>query len=147
MNKVVTLPAFKGLQNVSIDKFNLPSSDPLKGINVEAATTLDNPSVTTIELGDIEFDQYYKNASIGSFSSTNVTLVPGPNHLNLKGHIIAINTSNTEALSNMFTLFLGGTGTPLEVVGKSVVPPLGPVSWLSAGFVGNAMVCKSDELL
>ncbi|KAJ3147540.1 hypothetical protein HK101_002218 [Irineochytrium annulatum] len=134
LNKVVTLGGFQGLSNVTITSFNLPDSDPMAGIRLETTTALQNPSHISIELGDLNFDSYFGATKIGSLSGTNVTLHPGENDLSLNGRLIPM--KDTTSLSQVFTFFVGGKGSVLDVVGTSVLGPLGYVSWLNAGFDG-----------
>ncbi|KAJ3316760.1 hypothetical protein HDU76_001562 [Blyttiomyces sp. JEL0837] len=136
MNKKVVVGGFAGFTGVTIDAFDLPESDPTKGIVIQTKTTLQNPSIITIELGQLNFDTYVNGSNIGSLTAEKVTLAPGKNSLDLNGHLKAINASDVDTLSSVFSFYLGGTSNPLIVNGTSVVPAAGPASWLSAGFVG-----------
>ncbi|KAI8850001.1 hypothetical protein BC829DRAFT_488967 [Chytridium lagenaria] len=119
MNKVVTMKGFSGLKEVTIKEFNLPDSDPTRGIRLITNTTLVNPAQITMELGDLYFDSYFKGQKLGDLNGVGIKLEP--------------------RLSEVFSFFVGGRSSKLVVQGTRVVPPLGEVSWLSAGFVGLQM--------
>jgi hypothetical protein len=136
MEKIVTLAGFDGLTKVSIDKFDLPDSDPSRGIRLVTSTTLENPSAITIDLGALYFNASYNNRAIGTLEGTNVSLKPGTNKLSLNGRLSAIDPADTQSLSDVFTMFVGGVGSKMKVTGTRVVSESGPVNWLNAGFVG-----------
>ncbi|KAJ3103348.1 hypothetical protein HDU96_009295 [Phlyctochytrium bullatum] len=139
LDKVVKLPGFGGLTNVTISQFDLPESDLTKGININTKTIVQNPSVISIALGDLAFDSYVQGNKIGSLTSKGVTLSPGSNTLQLDGFLKAIDPKDVTTLGEVFSFYVGGKDTKLGVVGTSVNPPLGPCKWLSAGFVGLEM--------
>ncbi|KAJ3095144.1 hypothetical protein HDU97_007233 [Phlyctochytrium planicorne] len=140
LDKVVTLDGFSGLKNVTIKTFDLPESDPTKGIVINTVTNVANPSFITIELGNLEFDSYVEGSKIGSLSSKEpVKMAPGDNKINLNGHLRAIDPKDLATLGNVFSFYVGGKDTKLEVVGTKVSPPNGECKWLSAGFVGLVM--------
>ncbi|KAJ3416248.1 hypothetical protein HDV05_002538 [Chytridiales sp. JEL 0842] len=136
MDKVVTLAGFDGLNKVSIDKFDLPDSDPTAGIRLSTETTLINPSAITIELGDLYFSSSYNNRSIGTLQGSNITLTPGSNKLMMNGRLTTIDPKDTQALSDVFTMFVGGVGSQMKVTGQQVISNGVAVSWLNKGFVG-----------
>ncbi|KAJ3205449.1 hypothetical protein HDU67_008831 [Dinochytrium kinnereticum] len=142
MNKIVTMKGFSGLKDVVIKSFNLPDSDPIRGIRLTTQTQLINPAQISIELGDLFFDSYFKNERLGDLSGTGITLRPGVNDLVLSGRLVPLN--DTDKLSEVFSFFVGGRASKLVVKGTKVVPPLGEVSWLSKGFVGLEMEVSLD---
>ncbi|KAJ3202343.1 hypothetical protein HDU67_000616, partial [Dinochytrium kinnereticum] len=136
LDKVVSL---NGLKNVTITSFDLPTSDPTKGITIATTTLLQNPSPITIQLGNLTFDSYVLSSKIGVLSAADVTLTPGPNSLSLNGHLRAIDQKDVAVLGEVFSFYVGGVGTKLRVVGTEVAPPKGSCRWLEAGFVGLPM--------
>ncbi|KAJ1560165.1 hypothetical protein HK405_008000 [Cladochytrium tenue] len=139
LDKEVTVGAFQGLKNVSIVKFNLPSSDTTNGITLQTTAQLENPSTITVELGTLSFDTVFQGARIGSISGSGITLTPGSNLLSLSGSIKPTDQNATSLLSTLFTAFIGGQSSPLSVVTTNVVGPNGPVSWLQKGLDGLAL--------
>jgi hypothetical protein len=134
IDKVVTLASFGGFKNVSINQFDLPTSDPVQGIVMKASSTMINPSTISLAgLGKLDFSVSYSNATVGSLSATDVSLVPGANPLNLNGFI---KTDNLDILSQMFTAFVGGQSSPIKVVALKITPPNGEIDWLSKSFAG-----------
>ncbi|KAJ3308467.1 hypothetical protein HDU76_003956, partial [Blyttiomyces sp. JEL0837] len=79
---------------------------------------------------------------IGTLSGSNVSLVPGANHLALSGRLDPIDPNDTALLSDVFTLFVGGKDSTLGVNGTSVITNGSPIGWLNAGFVGTALTVK-----
>ena len=132
--KVVSLNGFGGFKNVSVDKFNLPSSIPNMGITLNSASTLFNPSEISIAaLGQLDFLAYYQNVAIGSLSAKNVSIHPGPNSMNWNGFL---QTKDTNALSQIFSAFVGGVSSTITVVAQQISPTNGPCVWLSKSFQG-----------
>ncbi|KAJ1561153.1 hypothetical protein HK405_004772 [Cladochytrium tenue] len=145
IDKSVTLVGFDGFKDVSIESFNLPSSDPTKGITLNAVTRLGNPSVVTIEVGSLYFNADFMGAQIGTVSVTNVTLRPGNNYLNLTGYIKPIDANATELLSEFISYFVGGESSPMTVVNTNVICPNGPVAWLQKGLIGVALTVSLSQ--
>jgi hypothetical protein len=110
---------------VHIDDFNLPQSDLEKGIIIETNTTLVNPSIITIDLGEIEFDSAFENSIIGSLSAKKVVVSPGGNHLSLNGFMKAIDKKDLIMMGKVFSFYVGSQDTNLTVIGKRVTPPAG----------------------
>jgi hypothetical protein len=133
LDKVMTMKGFGGFKNVTIDKFDLPSSDPTQGIAVNSISTLFNPSTVSMDTGAISLQVQYKGSSVGSLTASNVTIAPGANSMKLDGFL---KTNDMNALSDMFSLFVGGTTSSLTAVAQSITPPGGPVSWLTKAFTG-----------
>ncbi|KAI9331281.1 hypothetical protein DFJ73DRAFT_84517 [Zopfochytrium polystomum] len=136
LDKKISFSGFGGLTDVKITGFDLPSGFPAQGIVIKTNTTISNPSIITIELGDLEFDTYVDQSKIGTLSAKAVTLTPGVNSLSLSGFLKAINATDIATLEKVFGFFLGGIDNPLNVVGTSVTPPKGTVDWLQTGFSG-----------
>ncbi|KAG0264521.1 hypothetical protein DFQ27_001190 [Actinomortierella ambigua] len=135
MKKRVTLKGFNGLQGLAIEKFDLPSNDP-DGIHIVLSATLPNPSNVGIELGTVAFANVYQGQELGFVQTTGMKLLPSSiSPVAMEGTMTRQTTeAGLNALGNLFRETLNGGAPMLEVRGKSVTPPSGPVSWLSAAF-------------
>ncbi|KAJ1547553.1 hypothetical protein HK405_005542 [Cladochytrium tenue] len=145
LDKTVTLGGFQGLKDVTIQYFNLPSSDPTTGIVLDTVTKLGNPSTITIDLGSLYFDTDFKGEQIGTIEGSNIILTPGDNYLNLTGSLKPIDSNATELLSELFTYFVGGESSPLTVITTNVIGSNGPVSWLQKGLIGVTLTVSLDS--
>ena len=135
MSKTVTLKGFNGLQGLTIQKYDLPSNDP-DGIHLVLAATLPNPSNVGIEMGTVEFSNFFQGQEIGHVQTVGLKLLPEAlTPVNMEGTLTKqTSEAGLAALGDMFRMALNG-GTPnLIVKGKSVTPASGPVSWLSSAF-------------
>ncbi|KAK3829395.1 MAG: hypothetical protein J3Q66DRAFT_435774 [Benniella sp.] len=135
MSKTVTLKGFNGLQGLTIQKYDLPSNDP-DGIHLVLSATLPNPSNVGIEMGTVEFSNFFQGQEIGHVQTVGLKLLPEAlTPVNMEGTLTKQTTeAGLAALGDMFRMALNG-GTPnLIVKGKSVTPASGPVSWLSSAF-------------
>ncbi|KAG0231208.1 hypothetical protein BGW41_002236 [Actinomortierella wolfii] len=135
MKKRVTLKGFNGLQGLTIEKFDLPSNDP-DGIHIVLSATLPNPSNVGIELGTVAFVNLYQGQELGFVQTTGMKLLPSSiSPVAMEGTMTRqTSEAGLAALGNLFRETLNGGSPTLEVRGKSVTPPSGPVSWLSAAF-------------
>ncbi|CAG8551635.1 14009_t:CDS:2, partial [Acaulospora morrowiae] len=61
LSKDVIMRGMQGFPNVTVDKFDAPSTNPDGGITIEITSSLINPSSISIELGDVFFDVIFQN--------------------------------------------------------------------------------------
>lgn len=110
---------------IKIDNFTLSESNQsTNALDMRVETSLNNPSVVGVQLGDIVFDMYYGGQKIGQVSSNNVTIHPGPNQMILSGLLSANSTgNNTQIFSDLFTNYLAGNTSSIQVVGHSLTIP------------------------
>ncbi|RKO91393.1 hypothetical protein BDK51DRAFT_25722 [Blyttiomyces helicus] len=136
MNKTVTVAGMSGFQNVSIVSFDLPKDDN-EGIYMSITNSLFNPSPVGVQLDLISFDVYIpgNDTKIGSITSLGTTyLAPGTNVIPFNGTLTHTYHHDKIVESNLFSLYLGGTNTSLNVVGTGTNG--GEVPWLTPGVVG-----------
>uniref|UniRef100_A0A093XC11 Uncharacterized protein n=1 Tax=Talaromyces marneffei PM1 TaxID=1077442 RepID=A0A093XC11_TALMA len=95
-NKTITMKGFE-LQNMMISL--TPAAD---GTNMNGTVFIPNPSVVSVELGNVTLNVYVNDTLIGNTFINNVTLMPGDNHLPLRSSI-----NQTQVLS-----FVTGTAPP-----------------------------------
>ncbi|KAI8977823.1 hypothetical protein BD414DRAFT_466746 [Trametes punicea] len=135
-NKDVTLNGMNNFdQHISLEDFKLPSDSPEGGINFIAVTGLDNPSPFQVNLGTVVFDLVYQGVTLGSGSSPNTTIAPGPNDITLTGRLVPQTDAGALAsVSQLFTQYLNGEQSDVVAHGQSSIQPDGSaVAWLSAG--------------
>ncbi|KAI0631497.1 hypothetical protein C8Q77DRAFT_1218963 [Trametes polyzona] len=135
-NKDLTLDGMNNFnEHITLLDFQLPSDAPEGGINFIATTGLDNPSPFDVNLGTVVFDLIYQGVNLGSGSSTNTTISPGPNNITLRGRLVPqTGTSALKSVSQLFTQYLNGEQSDVVARGQSSIQNDGSaVSWLSAG--------------
>ncbi|KAF9079004.1 hypothetical protein BGX23_005393, partial [Mortierella sp. AD031] len=89
LSKDITVNAFHGLSGIKIEKFSLPGDDPAgKGILVNIDTTVTNPSAIQMYMGTLTLAISYKDTLMGYVSSSNLTMVRGPQTLSMKGYLV-----------------------------------------------------------
>jgi hypothetical protein len=134
--------------NVKIKSFDLPSNHPLGGITMNVESSMENPSIFGIELGQLTFDIFYKDVKIVTANATDVNLVPGVNDLAMKGRMIPQSRSeDLVVVGKMFSDYINGRSSDMKVVGVAVrpTPDSKPISWLQAGFNGLTLNVKLDS--
>lgn len=122
-------------ENIELFDFKLPSDAPEGGINFIAVTGLNNPSPFDVNLGTVVFDLLYQGVNLGSGSSANTTIAPGPNNITLSGRLVPqTDPSALTSVSQLFTQYLNGEQSDVIARGQSSIQNDGSaVSWLSAG--------------
>ncbi|KAF9115595.1 hypothetical protein BGX27_007332 [Mortierella sp. AM989] len=135
LSKDITVNAFNGLTGVAIQKFSLPGDDPSgKGIIIEIETAITNPSAIQMYMGSLTLAISYKNTLMGYVTSSNLTMVRGPQTLSMKGVLIPQNTIEGLAdTSEMMSRYIGNVVTDTIATGYEVKPDgINSVDWLSA---------------
>ncbi|OJT10827.1 hypothetical protein TRAPUB_12696, partial [Trametes pubescens] len=135
-NKDLTLNGMNNFnENIELFDFKLPSDAPEGGINFIAITGLNNPSPFDVNLGTVVFDLLYQGVNLGSGSSANTTIAPGPNNITLSGRLVPqTDASALTSVSQLFTQYLNGEQSDVIARGQSSIQNDGSaVSWLSAG--------------
>ncbi|KAI0821788.1 hypothetical protein BC628DRAFT_1341231 [Trametes gibbosa] len=135
-NKDLTLNGMNNFdQHIELLDFQLPSDAPEGGINFVAFTGLDNPSPFDVNLGTVTFDLLFQGLKLGSGSSMNTTISPGPNNITLSGRLVPqTGPSALASVSQLFTQYLNGEQSDVIARGQSSVQNNGAaVGWLSAG--------------
>ncbi|CAF2367300.1 unnamed protein product [Rotaria sp. Silwood2] len=119
-NKQVKLNALNSLQNVSIKSISLRRSNAHK-IFVDIIIVIPNPSIFSIDLGELQFSLRYNNLSIGYVESTNsnTTLYPGINAIPFSGELQSNSTESYNALSTVIQNFLTRKTSTVEALAGS----------------------------
>ncbi|KAF9103437.1 hypothetical protein BGX27_010565, partial [Mortierella sp. AM989] len=135
LKKDITVSAFNGLTGIAIKKFSLPGDDPSgNGIIIEIDTTVTNPSAIQMYMGSLTLAISYKNTLMGYVTSSNLTMVRGPQTLSMKGVLIPQTTVEGLAVtSDMMSRYIGNVVTDTIATGFDVKPDgVNSVEWLSA---------------
>ncbi|KAG0049206.1 hypothetical protein BGZ83_005982 [Gryganskiella cystojenkinii] len=135
LKKDITVNAFNGLSGIKIDKFSLPGDDPSgKGIIIQIDTTVTNPSAVQMYMGSLTLAISYKDTLMGYVTSTNMTMVRGPQTMSMTGVLIPQNTTQGLAdTSEMMSRYIGNLVTNTTATGVSVMPDgVNELPWLSA---------------
>ncbi|CAO1639236.1 unnamed protein product [Sympodiomycopsis kandeliae] len=147
LDKEITLDVFNGLPGIVITKFDIPSETP-NALNIVADANIPSPSALGVELGTANFEIFFMGTDVGPISATNLFLAPKPQNgqpgvANTLAHTtgqIQDQTGDTGDLKNLgilFSQFLAGQNSTLQLRGVSVISPASggqPVSWLTQAF-------------
>jgi len=114
LNNQVLLNGINNFPNVKINSFDLPSNYPSGGISLALSTTLFNPSIGTVPIGDMALDLMVGETKLGSVFATGVTIVPGDNILQLTGYINPA-AEDIDVASSFFSAYIQGIDTDVAV--------------------------------
>ncbi|KAI8054111.1 hypothetical protein BDF22DRAFT_743082 [Syncephalis plumigaleata] len=148
LEKELTFAGMQNFLNVKIKSFDLPSNHPLGGITMNVESSMENPSIFGMELGQLTFDIFYKDVRIVTANATEVNLVPGVNDLAMKGRMIPqARSEDLAVVGTMFSDYMNGRSSDMKVVGVAVRPTADskPITWLQAGFNGLTLNVKLDS--
>ncbi|KAI7873397.1 uncharacterized protein EV154DRAFT_94963 [Mucor mucedo] len=97
---------------------------------VDLTVQMENPSDTTITVGDINFDVLmpaYNNARVGLVYMKDLTISPGSKTYTATMHLGEMATS-AEAVGAMFYNYMTGTTVPLVIQGTERSTPIAPLN-------------------
>ncbi|CAF3841896.1 unnamed protein product [Rotaria sordida] len=136
-NKEVTLGALNRLPNVSIDSISLRRSDAYR-VLIDLIIKITNPSIFTIDLGQLYFSLQYNNWSIGYVESTsdNITIHSGENAIQFFGELQSVSSESYNALSTVIQNFLTGQIGKIEALAG---PNATSYPLLAAGIIGLSL--------
>ncbi|KAF9983996.1 hypothetical protein BGZ75_004421 [Mortierella antarctica] len=135
LSKDMTIKAFNGLPGIKIEKFSLPGDDPSgKGIIVEIDTTVTNPSSIQMDMGSLTLAISYKDTLMGYVTSSNLTMVRGPQVLSMRGVLVPQTTlEGLASVSELMSRYIGNVVTDTIATGFEVKPDgENSLEWLSA---------------
>ncbi|KAJ3397336.1 hypothetical protein CcCBS67573_g06931 [Chytriomyces confervae] len=135
LSKTISLGGFNGLKGVTIDRFDLPSSNAELGIAISTDSTIVNPSTISMNMGDVTFDvQTNTGMTIGNLKAADMSIVPGANKYTLNG---GMKVADQPALSKLMNDFLNGNGLDSVIVGST-----GSTSWLTKALKDMKLTVK-----
>ena len=141
-NKEVTFTALHGLSNVTIDSISMNRSTADQ-VLADLTITMGNPSIFTIDLGELNFNLLYKNWSIGHVESVshNLTLHPGLNTIAFIGELLSNSSESYQALSTVIQHYLTDQISVLEVLAG---PNATSYPLLAVGLMGLSLSVRMD---
>ncbi|KAK9764823.1 hypothetical protein K7432_007366 [Basidiobolus ranarum] len=128
LDKEVSLEGLNGVKNITLNSFNLPRDDPAGGIQVEAVSTLYNPSSISLDVGVMRMGIFYQGIRLANVAAENVQLKPGENILDLSGRMLPLDEEDATVASKFFSQYLSGTESILTVGGSE---DSSPIPWLN----------------
>ncbi|KAI8620899.1 hypothetical protein BC830DRAFT_1225035 [Chytriomyces sp. MP71] len=134
LSKMVSLKAFNGLKDVSIQSFAASAGPDSKSVGLVANTLLVNPSDISIEMGDLFFT-FMLGDGPGTLHASAVTLASGSNTLSMNG-IVQIPQGST--LDSQIKGL--GNDVKLNVKGEHAESKYGRVSWLNSAIKGLTLI-------
>ena len=120
-NKIVALKGFDGLSGFNVTSFSIKLPPEADGTNMLGQISIPNPSVITISMGNVTFDNYLPatdstpRTRIGTSLLNNLTLTPGDNMVSMRSTI-----NQTAVLGAVKTTYKDGM-LPVEIVGNSSI--------------------------
>ncbi|CAD6924941.1 unnamed protein product [Tilletia controversa] len=137
LTKDVTFQAFNKLPGVTINSFDIPSQNS-NSLNIVTGTTIPSPATLGIDLGTANFEIFFMGTDIGPVSSNGLVLAPmSETNATLKGEIQQQRGNDLKNLGILFSQYLAGNDSSLQIKGVSVISsaqPNSPVSWLTKAF-------------
>jgi hypothetical protein len=124
-NEVVTMKGFNKLSGMEIQKYNFISNN--SDANLAGKVFIPNPTVATIEMGNVHISFSHNGTALGSGTIPNLTITPGDRQYDFEAKLG--NTALTTLLSivvsegNNATLTVKGNGTDINGT---------DIPWLSA---------------
>ncbi|CEH17102.1 Protein of unknown function DUF3712 [Ceraceosorus bombacis] len=140
LSKTITLDAFNGLPGIRITDFQAPSDEGGANphINIEATTPIPSPASLGVELGNANFNAFFQGTLVGPISSQDLFLAAkATTTTTLRGEIVRQEGQGLVNIGILFSQFLAGQDSILNVRGVSVITPYSggqPVKWLSDAF-------------
>lgn len=131
ISKHVVVKGLKGLNDVSLKYFNIPSDDPVDGAMFQAIGLLHNPSPFDVSIGNLSVNLFYRNMTLGQTNLTNFMLHAGFNTLPLQGRIFshADSQHDLEILSNLVESVVNNINVSISV---QLEPKTGIPDWIQA---------------
>ena len=117
--KTSTMKAQGGLQNVTLEVFNLKDSTPTEAV-IEMVANVQNPSCTSITpLGDLSFDVVFDGALMGTLHAEDIPLELGSNLIPMNGVMKPdYSDPHIAEMSNLLmSNFIGGVDSHVVAIG------------------------------
>ncbi|KAI9813117.1 MAG: hypothetical protein M1827_004337 [Pycnora praestabilis] len=113
-NKVLTLKGLNGLAGFNVTSFEIKLTPEPDGANMLGIVYIPNPSVMTLELGNVTMNLYVQGDFVGTSLLRDLTLVPGNNTVEMRS------TTNQSLIIQKLANFKDGM-LPVDIVGNSSV--------------------------
>ncbi|KAL2053437.1 hypothetical protein ABVK25_006431 [Lepraria finkii] len=116
-DKAVTMKGLNKLTGFNVTNFTIELNPEPDGTNMVGTVYIPNPTVMTISMGNVTFDNFIASTTtrIGTTTLTNLTLFPGNNTIPMRSQI-----NQTLVLTQILENFKDGM-LPIDIVGNSSV--------------------------
>jgi hypothetical protein len=109
---MLTVAGLNGLKDITVNVQNLSVTHFPDGSNMKGTITINNPSVMTLDIGDVVQDVYLQDGTlIGNSTISNIYLTPGNNNV--------FNLSSTTDITKVLPVILNSTTGDLPVTTKT----------------------------
>lgn len=132
-NEVITMKGLNKLKGMAVVGYTVVEN--VKDHNLEAVILIPNPTVVTLQLGDVDIDLFTNGKSFGNGTLPNLTLTPGNNNYTFHGQV---------DIRTMFGLVVNANGKPayFQVKGKKVSYKGVDIPWLKEPLASNFVDVK-----
>ncbi|KAL2047328.1 hypothetical protein N7G274_001349 [Stereocaulon virgatum] len=116
-DKSVTMKGLNKLTGFNVTNFSIELTPEADGTNMIGTVYIPNPTVMTISMGNVTFNNYIANTPtfIGTTTLTNLTLHPGNNTLPMRSQI-----NQSLVITQLLSTFKDGM-LPIDIVGNSSI--------------------------
>ncbi|MCJ1359101.1 MAG: hypothetical protein MMC33_009101 [Icmadophila ericetorum] len=114
-DKTVTMKGLNNLSGFNLTSFQILTEPEADGTNMIGTVYIPNPSVMTISMGNVTFNNFVAGTFVGTSSLENLVLKPGNNNLSMKSAV-----NQTLIIGLVTTTYTDGI-VPIDVVGNSSV--------------------------
>ena len=127
----VTLAGLDGIPDVTVTAFSLLGSTATQIVPV-LSVSFPNPTVVTMNMGQLFMDVFFSGTQIGSVSAASAQLSQGTSTFDLSG-VISIAPGNLGLASQLFSNYLTGVSTPIQAKASN---PASSITIVNAGLQG-----------
>jgi len=114
--KTVNLTGLNSFTGVNITSSKVSLTRDAQGDNFHGFITIPNPSVLTVDIGNISFTNFFNNSAIGTAFIDKMLLVPGSNNFSIRANI-----SQAPVISALESQPFCTTGVlPLSFIGDNI---------------------------
>lgn len=133
------ITGLNGLKGFEVKKFNILLKAESDGSNMLGQIYIPNPSVLTVEMGNVTMDLSVGGTAIGQTLIPNLTLKPGDNTLDMRS-----TTDQAAVLKLIGSTYKDGI-LPVEIKGNSSINSAGEhLEYFEAAIQGNVLQTKLD---
>jgi hypothetical protein len=128
-----------GLAGFAVTNFSILLETQPDGANMIGTVYIPNPSVMTVEMGNVTLDLSVAGTPIGTSLIPNLTLKPGNNTLDMRS------TANESLVISMITKTYKNGILPIDIVGNSSINSAGQhLPYFEAAIQANPMSVSLD---
>ncbi|OCL01806.1 hypothetical protein AOQ84DRAFT_204035 [Glonium stellatum] len=137
-NKVVTMKGLNKLSGFNITEIRVLSTPESDGSNMNGTVSIPNPSVLTIDLGNVTMDLSVQGMPIGQSLLPDLVLKPGTNVVPMRS------TVNQSVVIEMITSSFKNGILPLDIVGNSSISNGQHLGYYEAAIKANTLHVNLD---